>query len=327
MSHANARLTFHGRCLLVQRVRFDQRPVSHVAKEMGLSRQAAHRWVARFDAEGFDGLHDRSSRPHRSPARTPASVEAGVLAAREELRVGRDRIATATGVPARTVSRILTRHGRPPIAALDPVTGAVIRASKATTHRYERAAPGDLVHLDVKKLGRIPDGGGWRAQGRAATNGAKGRRSRAGGVGFDYVHAAVDDHSRLAYAEIHADEKGGTAAGFLLRAADFFASHGIEIREVITDNALAYRNSTDFKQAIAALGARQLFIKPHCPWQNGKVERFNRTLQNEWAYRQPFTSNNARAEALAPWLEHYNTERDHHGIGGQPPISRRPTPT
>ena len=331
MSHANARLTFHGRCLLIERVRFDRRPVSHVAKEMGLSRQAAHRWVARFDSEGFEGLRDRSSRPRSTPTRTPADVEAGVLLARDELRAGRDRIAAATGVPARTVTRILARHGRPPLAALDPMTGVVIRASRATANRYERSAPGDLVHLDVKKLGRIPDGGGWRSQGRAATNGAKGRRTRAGGLGFDYVHAAVDDHTRLAYAEIHPDEKGVTAAGFLSRAAAFFADHGIEIHEVITDNAFAYRHSTHFKDAIAALGAKQLFIKPHCPWQNGKVERFNRTLQTEWAYRQAFTSNAARTDALVPWLEHYNehynTERNHHGIGGHPPISRCPSTT
>lgn len=324
MSHANARLTFHGRCLLVQRVRFDRRPVSHVAKEMGLSRQTAHRWMARFDAEGFDGLHDRSSRPHSTPTRTPAAVETGVLLARDELRAGRDRIAAATGVPARTVSRILARHGRPPIAALDPVTGVVIRASRATPNRYERTTAGDLVHLDVKKLGRIPDGGGWRAHGRAM--GSTGVRKRQV-LGFDYVHAAVDDHSRLAYAEIHPDEKGATAAGFLTRAAEFFAGHGIEIREVITDNAWAYRHSVDFRDTVTALGAKQRFIKPHCPWQNGKVERFNRTLQTEWAYRQPFTTNDARAEALAPWLKHYNTERNHDGIGGHPPISRCPSPT
>jgi transposase InsO family protein len=325
VSHANARLTFHGRCLLVQRVRFERRPVSHVAKEMGLSRQTAHRWVARFDAEGFDGLHDRSSRPQRSPRRTPPSVEAGVLAARDELRAGRDRIAEATGVPARTVSRILARHHRPPIAALDPVTGTVIRASRVTTNRYERPAAGDLVHLDVKKLGRIPDGGGWRVLGRNETT--RDHKHKKARIGFDYVHAAVDDHSRLAYAEIHPDEKGATTAGFLLRAADFFSEHGISIREVITDNAMNYRLSTDFRDAISALGARQRFIRPYSPWQNGKVERFNRTLAQEWAYRQPFTSNDHRAEALAPWLDHYNTERNHHGIGGKPPISRRPSPT
>ena len=324
MSHANARLTFHGRCLLVQRVRFDRRPVSHVAKEMGLSRQAAHRWVARFDAEGFDGLHDRSSRPHATPNRTPAAVEAGVLAARDQLRTGRDRIAEATGVPARTVSRILARHHRPPIAALDPVTGVVIRASRATPIRYERDTPGDLVHLDVKKLGRIPEGGGWRALGRADSRHHKHKKAK---IGFDYVHAAVDDHSRLAYAEVLPDEKGPTTAAFLTRATGFFASHGVTVREVITDNHFSYRRSRDFQQAASALGIRQRFIKPAMPWQNGKVERFNRTLALEWAYRQPFTSNDQRTQALAPWLEHYNTERNHHGIGGKPPISRCPSTT
>jgi len=324
VSHANARLTFHGRCLLIERIVSDRRPVSHVAKEMGISRQAAHRWVARFRAEGVPGLHDRSSRPHRMPRLTPVEVETAVVAARRELRQGRDRIAEATGVPARTVSAILARHRLPPIAVLDPVTGAVIRASKATEHRYERAAPGDLVHVDVKKLGRIRDGGGWRALGREVAPRSHGgrdepHRSR---IGFDYVHAAVDDHSRLAYAEIHPDEKGATCAGFLIRAAAFYASHGITVREVMTDNAQNYIRSRDFQAALADLGARHRLIRPYCPWQNGKVERFNRTLQAEWAYRQPFTSNTERANALEPWLHHYHNDRNHHGIGGKPPISR-----
>jgi len=324
MGHANARLTFHGRCLLVRRVRIDRRPVSHVAKEMGISRQCAHRWVARFDAEGWAGLHDRSSRARSYPMRTPVLVEAVVVAARRELRLGRDRIAEVTGVPARTVSRILTRHGMTGIWSMDPLTGVVIRASKSTQLRYERPAAGDLIHIDVKKLGRIPQGGGWRMHGPSSIDHRGSNRDR---IGFDYVHAAVDDHSRLAYAEVHADEKGSTAASFLLRAARFYASHGITVREVISDNAYAYRHSNDFKAALAALGARQLFIKPHCPWQNGKVERFNRTLQNEWAYRQPFTSNDQRTSALDPWLDYYNNERNHHGIGGKPPISRAPSPT
>lgn len=318
MSHANARLTFHARCTLVDRV-LSGRPVSHVAKEMGVSRQCAHRWLARYESEGVEGLHDRSSRPHRMPRRTPTAVEDGVLAARRELRAGRDRIAQVTGVPARTVSAILARHHVPPIAALDPVTGHVVRASQATGHRYERDRPGDLIHMDVKKLGRIPDGGGWRIHGPGSSREHQRKHQR---VGFDYVHGVVDDHSRLAYAEIHPDEKGVTAAGVLLRAAEFFASHGITIREIISDNAFAYRNSAAFKDAVAAIGARQLFIKPHCPWQNGKIERLNRTLQTEWAYRQPYASNDERSAALAPWLDYYNNERQHHGIGGQTPISR-----
>jgi hypothetical protein len=191
-------------------------------------------------------------------------VEQRVLAARVQLRQGPARLAAVTGVPARTISRILVRHQMPRLSWCDPVTGQLIRASRSTAHRYERERPGELIHVDVKKLGRIPDGGGWRAHGRS-------EQVRGRGIGYDYVHAAVDDHTRLAYAEIHPDERGSTAAGFLSRAADYFAAHGItRIERVITDNAFAYRHSRDFIQAAAALGARQLFIKPHCTSQNGK---------------------------------------------------------
>ena len=324
MSHANARLTLHGRALLVHRVIHDQRPVAHVAKELGVSRQCAHRWVARFRAEGAAGLYDRSSRPRSCPSRTPAAVEQRVLAARAQLRCGPDGVGAATGVPARTVSRILARHGVAPLAACDPLTGDVIRATRASAQRYERARPGELVHLDVKKLGRIPDGGGWKAHGRSATSAHRHKKTP---LGFDYVHAAIDDHSRLGYAEVLPDEKGTTCAGFLLRAAAYFAAHGIDrIEEVITDNAFAYRRSTAFTGAVATLGARQRFIKPHCPWTNGKVERLNRTLATEWAYRQVYTSNHARTAALDTFLEHYNTQRRHSALGGLPPISRL-TPT
>ena len=319
MSHANARLTPHGRLLLVQRVVLHGRPVAHVARELGVSRQCAHRWVARYRAEGEAGLLDRSSRPLRSPRATPTRVQARVVAVRHKLRKGRDQVAAATGVPARAVSRILARHGVPPLAACDPVTGLPIRATRATTCRYERDRPGDLVHVDVKKLGRIPDGGGWRVHGRAATVDHKHKKTL---IGFDYVHAAVDDHSRLAYAEILPDETGPTCADFLLRAAAWFAGHGVTVREVMTDNALNYTRSKDFAAALSAIGAKHRRIRPHCPWQNGKVERFNRTLATEWAYGRPFTSNGARSRALAPWLRFYNTERTHHALGGHPPISR-----
>jgi transposase InsO family protein len=319
VSHRNARLTFHGRALLVRRVVFDHRPQAHVAREVGVSRQCVHHWVTRFRAEGWDGLHDRSSRPHHCPARTaPAAVER-VLAARAELRCGPAGIAAATGVPARTVSRILARRGTPRLAACDPLTGAPIRASKATARRYERPAPGDLLHVDVKKIGRIPDGGGWRAHGRAMGSTAARKRAR---IGYDYVHCAVDDHSRLAYAEVLPDERGATCAGFLTRAAAFYAAHGITIRRVLTDNAFNYRLSRDFQAAIAALGARHQRIRPHCPWQNGKVERFNRTLATEWAYRHAYPSNADRTRALDPWLAFYNTRRHHSALGGRPPISR-----
>lgn len=316
MSHANARLTVHGRRLLVARVIEEGRPVAHVAKELGVSRQCAHRWVNRFRLMGEAGLLDRSSRPHHCPSRTPAPVEQLVLDLRASKRRGQDWIGPELGVPARTVSAILRRHRVPYLRECDPLTGVVIRASKTTAIRYEREKPGDLAHMDVKKLGRIPDGGGWRAHGRS-------EEVRGRGIGFDYVHSLVDDHTRLAYSEILPDEKGPTCAAFLLRAAEYFASHGItQIREVMTDNHLSYSRSNDVRAAMVALGARHIFIKPHCPWQNGKVERLNRTLQVEWAYRQIFTSNAERAEALAPWLEHYNTQRRHSALGGLPPISR-----
>jgi transposase InsO family protein len=315
MPHANTRLTTHGRALLIERVLIHRRPVSHVAKELGISRQCAHRWINRHRAEGVAGLANRSSRPRSMPNRTSAQREAAVVVARLLQRSGPARIAASTGVPARTVSRILARYQLPPLAWCDPLTGELIRASRATANRYERERPGELVHVDVKKLGRIPDGGGWRAHGRS-------EQVRGRGVGFDYVHTVIDDHTRLAYAEIHGDEKGNTAAGVLTRAAGFFAVCGIaKIERVISDNAFAYRKSQAFKDAVTDLGATQKFIKPHCPWTNGKVERLNRTLATEWAYRQIFTSNQARHDALAPWLNFYNTERIHTGIGATP-ISR-----
>jgi transposase InsO family protein len=320
LSHRNARLNLHGRLLLIERVIDQRRPVAHVAKELGISRQCAHRWINRHRREGPAGLADRSSRPHRSPRRTPVEVEARVVQLRRDQRRGQDWLGPELGVPARTVSRILRRHQLPYLADCDPLTGQPIRSSKATAVRYERDRPGELVHIDVKKIGKIPDGGGWKAQGRAATTAAKNKRPV---IGYDYVHSMVDDHSRLAYSEILPDQTGTTCAAFLTRAAGYFAAHGITtIEQVMTDNALAYRHSTAFKTAVTTLGARQIFIKPHCPWQNGKVERLNRTLQTEWAYRQVFTTNTERAAALAPWLNLYNTRRRHTALGGLPPISR-----
>jgi transposase InsO family protein len=217
------------------------------------------------------------------------------------------------------VSRILRRHGVPRLCECDPLTGEVIRASKSTAVRYERERPGELVHMDVKRIGKIPDGGGWRSLGREAVGSTKWR----GRVGYDYVHSLVDDHSRLAYSEILPDEKGETCANLLLRAADYFARHGItRIERVITDNAFAYRHSAAMREAITALGYAQVHQAAQCPWQNGKVERFNRTLQAEWAYRKVFLSNTERAAALAPWLEVYNTRRRHTALGGLPPVSR-----
>jgi transposase InsO family protein len=317
VSHGNARTTVHGRLLIVERSRAGW-PAAHIAAAMGISRKCVHTWIDRFAREGPAGLRDRSSRPHITPTRTPALLERRVVELRRRERRGPDWIGARLGVPPRTVSRVLLRHRMPRLSALDPITGELIKASKTTTRRYERARPGELVHMDVKKIGRIPNGGGWRAHGRAHRERT---RDRAAKIGYDYVHSLVDDHSRLAYSEVLTDEKGPTCAGFLTRAADYFAAHGIaRIERIMTDNAWAYRYS--LREVVTRLGARQVFIKPHCPWQNGKVERLNRTLQTEWAYRQIFTSNTQRTHALAPWIEHYNTQRRHSALGGLPPISR-----
>jgi transposase InsO family protein len=317
VSHANARLTVHGRRLIVARYQAGWKQ-AHIAAAMGVSRKRVKTWLDRYAAEGNPGLETRSSRPHTMPTRTNAEVEQMVLAARAEHRDGPDVLGPKVGVPARTVSRILRRHGVAYLRELDPITGEVIRSSKQTATRYERERPGELVHMDVKKLAKIPDGGGWKAHGRQMGSTAARKKIK---VGYDYVHSLVDDHSRLAYSEILPDEQGPTCAEFLERAIAYFAAHGItRIERLTTDNAFAYRYS--LRAVCADHDIKQKFIKPHCPWQNGKVERLNRTLATEWAYRQVFTTNDARAAALAPWLEHYNTERRHSALEGKPPISR-----
>ncbi|MEU9751500.1 IS481 family transposase, partial [Streptomyces niveus] len=300
MSHRNARLTVFGRRLLVERVR-SGRPVAHVAAEMGVSRATAYKWMSRWRAEGPAGLHDRSSRPHTTPHRTPADVEAQVCNLRQARKLGPARIGPILRLPASTVHRILTRHGLNRLTWMDRPTGTVIR-------RYERERPGELLHVDVKKLGRIPDGGGHKVLGREA-----GRPIR--GMGFDYIHSAVDDHTRLAYSEIHPDEKVATCAGFLTRAAAFFADHGItRIERVLTDNAWAYRKGLAWKAALAELGATGKLTRAYRPQTNGKVERFNRTLLEEWAYLRPYTSNTERTAALTDFLHTYNHHRSHTAL-------------
>ena len=240
--------------------------------------------------------------------------------ARLEHRRGQDWLGPRVGVAPRTVNRIVRRHRLPRLACCDPLTGEVIRASKATAVRYERSRPGELVHMDVKKIGRIPAGGGWRAHGRQIGKTARQKKAR---IGFDYVHSIVDDHSRWAYSEILADEKAATCAAFFARAVAHLTTAGVtHVDAVMTDNHWSYTRSTTLADLLTELGIRHIRIKPHCPWQNGKVERFNRTLQTEWAYRQVFTTNTERAAALAPWLHDYNTQRRHTALGGHPPISR-----
>jgi len=306
--HRNARLTVHGRRLLVQRVA-SGRPVAHVAAEMGISRTTAHKWVRRWREAGEAGLHDRPSRPRTTPHRTAPEVETRVCALRTARKLGPARLGPILRLPASTVHRILTRHGLNRLAHLDRPTRQIIR-------RYERDRPGELVHVDVKKLGRIPDGGGWRIHGRAACP------DRRRTVGFDYIHSAVDDHTRIAYSEVHADEKAATCAGFLRRAAAFFATVGIDrIERVLTDNAFAYRHSHAWHQTLADLGATSKRTRAYRPQTNGKVERFNRTLLEEWAYARPYASNDERTAALDAFLHAYNYHRCHTALGGRPPIS------
>lgn len=312
MAHRNARLTVHGRMLLVERV-LSGRPVAHVAAELGASRATGYKWLARYRSEGCAGLRDRSSRAHRIPGRTGVETEAWVLRLRRERKLGPDRIAALVGVAASTVHAILTRHGLSRLAWMDRPTGQLIR-------RYERERPGELIHVDVKKLGRLREGGGWRVHGR---DGLTYRQARYGPrVGYDYVHAAIDDHTRLAYAEIRPDETATTCAEFLRRAAAAFAEHGIErIERVMTDNALVYRRSRAWRDALDSIGARARFTRRYRPQTNGKAERFNRTLLDEWAYQRPFASNTERADALPAWLHTYNHHRSHTAIGMFTPVA------
>lgn len=320
MVHRNARLAVAGRLILVQRV-LSGRPVAHVAKELGISRTCAHRWVRRFRSEGATGLRDHSSRPRSTPTATSPELTARLLRLRTDERLGRDAVAARVGVSPSTASRIIARAGLPRLHELDPVTGILIRASRRTQLRYEHDHPGDLLHVDVKKIGRIPDGGGWRIDGPDVVDHNRGRVKSAK-LGMDFLHVAVDDHSRLAFVRVFPDEKGATCASFLLEAAEFFAGLGVTIRRVMTDNALNYRNSRDFQAALQLIDAKHITTRPYSPWQNGKAERFNRTLQDGWAYRRAFTSNQERLEALQPWVEHYNYARPHTACGGLPPISR-----
>jgi transposase InsO family protein len=311
-SRPKPRLTPWSRLLLVQRV-LAGRPVTHVAAELGVSRATGYKWLARYRAEGAPGLLDRSSRPHHSPHQTAPLVEASILALRRDRRLGPARIASILGLAPSTVHRVLVRHNQPRLVWLDRPTGEPVR-------RYERARPGELVHVDVKKIGRLRPGGGWRAHGRDSL---ERRRSRYGArVGFEYVHAAIDDHTRLAYAEIHPDERAETCAGFLRRAAAWFAAHGIHIERVMTDNALVYRRSHAWPDALASIGAEARFTRRYRPQTNGKAERLNRTMCEEWLYAQPFDSGEERAAALPDWLHTYNYHRGHTALDGQPPISR-----
>ncbi|MDP1571448.1 MAG: IS481 family transposase [Vicinamibacterales bacterium] len=262
MAHANARLTVHGRALLIERILAGHRPAD-VAHQMGCSRATAYKWLARFRSEGAAGLVDRPSRPHRCPHRTAPPIEARILESRRIHRRGARWIGDELGLAASTVGRVIRRHQMPLLRELDALTGEPVRRGPVSGVRYEREHPGELIHIDVKKLGRIPEGGGWRAHGRGVRPGS------ARAIGYDYVHSAIDDHSRLAYSEILPDERGVTCAAFMERAARFFGAHGItRIERVMSDNARNYRTSGAFQGVLAELGARHILIRPHCPWTN-----------------------------------------------------------
>lgn len=313
MSHRNARTTVYARRLIVTR-HLAGWPQARIAEQLGVSRATVSKWIARYRAEGWAGLEERSSRPHTSPTRTDPAVEARVLALRERERRGAVYLAGELGLVASTVGRVLARHGVPRLAAIDPITGAPVRRRHSGI-RYERRRPGDLLHIDVKKLGRVPDGGGWRLHGRI-------ERARGRGIGYDYLHVAVDDHSRVAYIEALPDERDATCAGFLHRAVTWFREHGVVVLRILTDNAKVYRVGGDWTAVCVGLGIRRRFTKPGCPWTNGKAERLNRTLLTEFAYARPWHSNNDRLTALDNWVHRYNTQRAHSALGGRPPITR-----
>ncbi len=320
MSHANARTNLFARRLIVERVAAGW-PPAHVAEQLGISRATVYKWLRRYEEGGDAALADRSSRPIRMPARTSKKIEQKVLAARCRRKRGAVVLAAELGLNPSTVGRILARHQVPHLAAIDPITGEPVRSSRRSPNRYEHRTPGSLVHVDVKKLGRIPKGGGWRLHGRDAAVSVANRHKKTR-VGYDYVHTAIDDHTRLAYSEVLSDEKDLTCAEFLHRAMAWFAGHGIRVRRLLTDNALVYRHGTNWGWVCTAWGLRRRFIKPGCPWTNGKVERFNRTLLNEWAYARPWTSNSLRTRGLDRFLHRYNTQRGHSALRGHPPISR-----
>ncbi|MUL39658.1 IS481 family transposase [Streptomonospora sp. PA3] len=312
MCHRNAPLTPTGRLRLARCVVEDGYSRREAAERFGVSPRTAHRWARRYRDEGEAGMGDRPSRPHHSPARTPAATEQQVLDLRREHRLGPLRLAARTGIGPATCHRILTRRGMAPLAACDRATGEPVR-------RYERARPGDLVHIDVKKLGRIPDGGGHKVLGRAAGRSNKDTDGR--GRGYLFLHTAPDDHSRLAYTEILTDETAPTCAGFLRRAVAWFARRGVTARRVLTDNAWAYTKTT-WRTTCRQLGIGPRWTRPWRPQTNGKVERFHLTLLEEWAYQRPYTCEAQRQAAFGDWLDWYNYHRPHTGIGGRTPASR-----
>lgn len=310
--HANARLSLKGRELLISRVEREGQPIGSVSESLGISTRTASKWLARYRAEGELGLLDRSSAPKRVANRTDErTIE--VIAALRRLRFTGPEIAETLRMPLSTVSGILTRTGM----------GKLGRLGMEPAERYERTVPGELIHIDIKKFGRIERGAGHRIHGNRRANptrvDAAGRRRYL--VGWEFVHVAIDDATRLAYAEVLGDEKAATAIGFLRRAVRFFQSHGMTVCELLTDNGSAYV-STAHAIACRALRIKHRRTRPYRPQTNGKAERFIRTLQNGWAYGAIYRTSAERTAALDGWIYRYNHHRPHAGIGRQTPITR-----
>ena len=313
MTHANAPLTPLGRQRLARLIVDDGWTVRRAAERFQCSPATATKWAARFRAG--EPMIDHSSRPRRSPSRASRRLEKRIIGLRVTRRWGPHRIAYHLGVPRSTVGRVLARYRMPLLAHLDQATGRVIRKPKPV--RYEKVTPGELVHVDIKKLGRIPDGGGHRVMDKATANKIRGKH---GGRGYSFLHHAVDDHSRLVYSEILNDERKETAAGFWKRAKKFFAEAGIDVTAVMTDNGSCYRSHT-FAEALGK-NIKHKRTRPYRPQTNGKVERFNRTLAAEWAYADIYFSDEDRAATYQQWIHHYNHHRPHTGIEGLVPSAR-----
>ena len=301
-THKNARLTMHGRALLVRRILDEGWTIASASAAAGCSERTAFKWLARYRAGGAAALADRSSAPWRCPHRLSEATVAAIERLRRERLTGPE-IARALDLPRSTVGAILRRLGLGRLSALDP---------KPPVVRYERAAPGELIHIDTKKLGRI-DGIGHRITGN--------RRGQNKGIGWDLVHVCIDDASRLAYTEILPDEKKESACAFLTRALAFFAAHGVRVARVMTDNGSAYR-SHDFRRLCAAAGIRHIRTRPYTPRTNGKAERFIQTSLREWAYAVAYRSSDERRKAMTPFIDRYNTQRPHSALANQTPWKR-----
>ncbi|TWS17609.1 IS481 family transposase, partial [Tsukamurella asaccharolytica] len=324
MSHANAALTPRARLRMAKLIVEERNTCSWAAKMFMVSPRTAAKWAERYRAEGPAGMADRSSRPRRSPTKTPETVKRQVVRLRWRKRLGPVQIAGRTGIPASTVHAILVRCKINRLTNIDRVTGEPIR-------RYEHDHPGSMIHVDVTKFGNVPDGGGWRFVGRergeqhrintANRNGATRSRRSKPLIGTAFVHTVIDDHSRVAYAEIHADETATTAVGVLQRAVTWFADRGITVERVLSDNGSAYKSHA-WRDTCIELGITMKKTRPYRPQTNGKIERFHRTLADGWAYARHYQSETERRNELPGWLHFYNHHRPHSAIGGRPPITR-----